>query len=153
MLGVVIAAHGRLAQGLVETAELICGKPERVEAIALLPGEGIDDIRSKVRNAVQKLSPERKALILIDAFGGTPGNACCTLGTDYRVEVVAGVNLPMVLELPSLMKLEDLGRMARRIEHLGKRAIRNVGQALKSRIADDHSDSECGMQNAEVKEK
>lgn len=137
MLGVVIAAHGRLAQGLVETAELICGKPERVEAIALLPGEGIDDIRSKVRNAVQRLSPEREALILIDAFGGTPGNACCTLGTGYKVEVVAGVNLPMVLELPSLMKLEDLGRIARRIEHLGKRAIRNVGQAILSQTTED----------------
>lgn len=129
MLGVVIAAHGRLAHELIETAKLICGQKPRVEAISLLPGEGIEDMRSKVRKAVQRVSPQKEALILIDVFGGTPGNACCTLGPDYRVEVLAGVNLPMVLEIPSLMELGDLGRIAQKMEKLGRRGILRIGIA------------------------
>jgi PTS system mannose-specific IIA component len=98
MVGVVVATHGGLAEELLRTTEGIVGKLERCEAVSVGAGTSMDDARARLGEAVTRVDEGEGVLVLTDMFGGTPANLALTF-LDDKVEVVTGVNLPMLLKL------------------------------------------------------
>lgn len=99
MIGKLIVTHGGLARELLAAAQIISGRLSAFEAISLDWGDGFDDARTKVRTAIERLDEGQGVLILTDMFGGTPCNIAMTFLQPGRIEVLTGVNLPMVLRL------------------------------------------------------
>jgi mannose PTS system EIIA component len=104
MVGLVVAAHGRLAQELVATAEQIMGAMPEVATVSIEPGTSPEDIRAQMRAAVKELDHGEGVLVLADLFGGTPCKESLLLCQKANVEVLAGVNLPMLMKAASLRK-------------------------------------------------
>ncbi len=98
MVGVVLATHGRLAEELLRGAEMICGPIENCRALTLSATTALDDAREALAGAITEVDQGQGVLVLTDMFGGTPSNLALTF-VDERVEVVTGVNLPMLLKL------------------------------------------------------
>ncbi len=114
MVGLVIATHGHLADELVSTAEQIVGKLSAVATCLVEPGAAPDEIREKVRAAVRSVDSGEGVIVLADLFGGTPCNQSLTMLGQLDLEVLTGVNLPMLLKANSLrngtLPLETLAR-------------------------------------------
>jgi len=102
MVGLVIAAHGHLAEELVATAEQIVGTLALTATCSIEPGASPEVIREQMRRAVSAVDTGDGVLVLADLFGGTPCNQGLTLTREHRLEVLTGVNLPMVLKANSL---------------------------------------------------
>lgn len=99
MIGKLIVTHGGLARELLAAAQVISGRLSAFEAVSLDWGDGFDEARAKVRDALERLDEGQGVLILTDMFGGTPCNIAMTFLQPGRIEVLTGVNLPMVLRL------------------------------------------------------
>ena len=112
MVGLVVATHGRLAAEMVATAEQIVGHVEAAATVSLEPGAGPQEIREKMRAAVDSVDQGDGVIIMADLFGGTPCKESLMLCKAGKLEVLAGVNLPMLLKANSLrseaMPLADL---------------------------------------------
>jgi len=112
MVGLVVAAHGHLADELVHTAEQIVGQLPSVRTCSIEPGASAESIGSTMLQAVSQLDDGQGVIVLADLLGGTPCNQSLSLCAAHKLEVVAGVNLPMLLKANSLRKepmpLEDL---------------------------------------------
>jgi PTS system mannose-specific IIA component len=98
MVGVVVATHGRLAEELLRTAEGIVGPLPQCEAVSIGAGQSMDECRAGLADAVKRVDTGQGVLVLTDMFGGTPANLALSF-LDERLEVVTGVNLPMILKL------------------------------------------------------
>jgi PTS system mannose-specific IIA component len=100
MIGVVIVSHGSLADILLDTAELIVGKQEQTATLAFAPGENVAALQLRIREAIRQVDVGQGVLLVADLIGGSPYNAAAMVAMQQTgVEVVAGVNLPMLLEL------------------------------------------------------
>jgi mannose/fructose/sorbose-specific phosphotransferase system IIA component len=100
MVGVVIVTHGKLADILLDTAELIAGKQEQVMTLAFAPGENAAALQLRIREAIKQVDMTQGVLVVADLVGGSPYNAAAIVAMQQTgVEVVAGVNLAMLLEL------------------------------------------------------
>ena len=113
MVGLVVATHGRLAEEMVLTAEQIVGKLPSVATCSITPGTSPEDVRAQMRKAVTGVDEGEGVIVLADLFGGTPCKESLMMCQSGRnVEVLAGVNLPMLLKANSLraeaMPLPDL---------------------------------------------
>jgi len=94
----VVATHGHLAEELLRTAEGIVGPLERCEAVSVGAGTSMDEARTQLGEAVRRVDAGEGVLVLTDMFGGSPANLALTF-LDEKVEVVTGVNLPMIMKL------------------------------------------------------
>ncbi|HYF92246.1 MAG TPA: PTS sugar transporter subunit IIA [Symbiobacteriaceae bacterium] len=97
-VGLVLASHATLAQGLRAAAEMIAGPQEHLAVVPLGPAENLDEYRAKLEAAAREVDTGRGVLVLVDLFGGSPGNTAAYLVSD-QVEVVGGASLPMLLEV------------------------------------------------------
>ena len=124
MIAVLIVAQGRLAQELLAAAETIAGKLPRFRALSLDWGEGLERARERIAEEVRTLDDGAGVLILTDMFGSTPTNAALAEAVPGRVEIVSGVNLPMVLRLGcSSSPPASLEETARWLEIKARRSI------------------------------
>lgn len=123
MIGIVIVTHGDLGTELLRTGQEIVGKTPNVEAVSVHASEPIDKARKKIEAALQRVNDGSGVLILTDLFGGTPSNLVLSYLEAGRLEVVTGVNLPMLMKLPSLREEGDLRALA---DHLAKYGQRNI---------------------------
>ena len=98
MVGLVVATHGRLAEELLRTAEGIVGPLEQCEAVSVAAGVSMEEARARLAEAVKRVDSGDGTLVLTDMFGGTPANLAPTF-LDEKVEVITGVNLPMIVKL------------------------------------------------------
>jgi PTS system mannose-specific IIA component len=98
MVGLVVATHGKLAEELLRTAEGIVGPLAQSEAVSVGSGSSMDEARARLGDAVRRVDAGDGVLVLTDMFGGTPANLALTF-LDEKLEVVTGVNLPMILKL------------------------------------------------------
>ena len=133
MVGLVVAAHGRLADELVATAEQIVGTLSHVQTVSIEPGSSPEAIRAKMKHAVHSLDAGEGVIVLADLFGGTPCKESMMLCSEEHLEVLAGVNLPMLLKANSLrdekMSLPDL---ARALALYGQKNITCVSDLLRT---------------------
>jgi PTS system mannose-specific IIA component len=139
MVQVLILSHGALAHALVETAERIVGELEDVQALSLDWEEPRESLLARLAQVISSLDRGDGVLILTDLFGDTPSNLALGLIASGRVEVVTGVNLPMVLRLACQgTRPQSLEELARWIQAKGRQGIR-VGMALEPSLAEEHA--------------
>jgi PTS system mannose-specific IIA component len=123
MIGVVVVTHGQLATELVNATEMIVGDLPRFAAVAIGWHEDTGDAREEIVQAIQRVDQGRGVLILTDMFGGTPSNLAMTFLAQDKVEVITGVNLPMLIKLAGLVQKSDLLSAAREMREQGRNAI------------------------------
>ena len=123
MIGVVVVTHGQLAVELLHGAETIVGDLPHVTAVSIGWHEDTQEARAEIEQAMGRVKGENGVLILTDMFGGTPANLSMTFLTQGRVEVVTGVNLPMLIKLASIRPKTDLLTIARELREDGRNAI------------------------------
>jgi PTS system mannose-specific IIA component len=123
MVGILIVTHGELATELLRTAQEIVGKLPCVEVVSIHAAEHIEKARKKIEALLQRVNDGSGVLILTDLFGGTPSNLVLSYLEAGRVEVVTGVNLPMLMKLPSLREERDLRALADKLARYGQRNI------------------------------
>lgn len=135
MIGVVVVTHCHLSEELIAAARLVVGEELRqFEAVSIDPAEGSDDIRKKIINAIRRVDGGQGILILTDMYGGTPSNISLSFLEENRVEVITGVNLPMLLKLATYQDNMDLERLAAFITDYGQRNINLASEVLKKRV-------------------
>jgi len=123
MIGVVVVTHGQLATELVNAAETIVGDIPQFAAVSIGWHDDVEDAREEIRQAIQRVQGPEGVLLLTDMFGGTPTNIGLTFLEANRIEVITGVNLPMLIKLARLQASSDLLGAAREIRDTGKSAI------------------------------
>ena len=123
MIGVVVVTHGQLANELVNAAEMIVGDLPQFAAVSIGWHDEVNDAREDIAQAIARVQGDAGVLILTDMFGGTPSNLGLTFLEANRVEVITGVNLPMLIKLASLRGSQDLQAAAREMREHGRNAI------------------------------
>ncbi len=136
MIGLVIVSHGRLGETLLETATEIVGPIEPACALGIARSQSCDDVELRLRDAVRSVDRGDGVLILADMFGGTACNISLRLLGQNRVEVVTGVNLPMLLKVAhELAGQTDVSSLAQLLKYYGQRNIMVAGDVLKERAS------------------
>jgi PTS system mannose-specific IIA component len=132
MVGLVVASHGRLAEELVATAEQIVGKLPAVATCNIEPGTSAEDLRMKMKQAVAKVDDGEGVIVMADLFGGTPCRESLMMCQRGNLEVLAGVNLPMILKANSLRGEHlPLAEMANLLASHGQRNITCASALLR----------------------
>lgn len=130
MVPVVICTHGALADALLSTGRDVFGDLEGVAALCMSPDKPFAALEAEMRAVLAKTTPEEGALILTDVFGGTPFNVCQRLSQEFRVEVLTGVNLPMLLKALEVRALQGeqvgMAQLAELAFEAGARNIRRL---------------------------
>lgn len=129
MIGLVIVTHGRLAEEFVAVMEHVTGPQERVAAVCIGPGDDMEARRREILSCVAKVDGGAGVLVLTDMFGGTPSNLAISVSGGARVEVVAGVNVPMLIALSQARRGGDLHAAALAAQEAGRRHI-HAAEAL-----------------------
>jgi PTS system mannose-specific IIA component len=131
MIGLVVATHGKLGEALLETVSMIVGPPGRACAVSLSREQSPDELRSILDAAIKRLDPEGDGvLVATDMFGGTPANIGMTLFVPGRVELVTGVNLPMLLKFFSYRERCSLADLAGQLRDYARDSIVLASDAL-----------------------
>jgi mannose PTS system EIIA component len=139
MVGLVVATHGRLAEELIATAEGIVGHLEQCEAVSVHAGSSMDEARARLSEAVKRTDTGEGVLVLTDMFGGTPANLALTF-LDDKLEVVTGVNLPMILKLATARaESPTLQAAAELVTGYGQKNITLASELLRSRARTSRS--------------
>ncbi len=126
----VIVTHGQLANELLAAAEMIVGSLKHVTAVSIGWHDDVDAAHNEIERAIARVSEGAGVLLLTDMFGGTPTNIAAMFLSDSKVEVVTGVNLPMVIKFAGLEKSETLADAARRVRDQGRDGIYLAGDLL-----------------------
>jgi mannose PTS system EIIA component len=135
MIGVVIVTHCHLAEELICAAQLVVGEElKQFQAVSVEPKDGSEAIREKILTAVRKVDSGRGVLILTDMYGGTPSNISLSFLEDKKIEVITGVNLPMLLKLATYQNNFDLEQLATFITDYGQKNINLASEVLKKRV-------------------
>jgi len=135
MVGVVICAHGNLAHEFLATTNFITGGGGSISAVAVDHNVAPGEARNIVKEAIRAADDGSGVLVVTDLYGGTPSNICLSLQDEIKMEIIAGVNLPILLKAVSLQKTCDLGTMASRLKEYGKENIYLASDLLKKRDA------------------
>ncbi|MBI3651953.1 MAG: PTS sugar transporter subunit IIA [Acidobacteria bacterium] len=123
MIGGVIVTHGQLANELVAAAEMIIGEITHITAVSIGWHDDVDTAREEVERAINRVNSGTGVLLMTDVFGGTPTNIAASFLGDAPVEVVTGVNLPMVIKLAAQEAEATLNDLAHRIRDEGQKQI------------------------------
>jgi PTS system mannose-specific IIA component len=124
MIGVVVVSHGRLADEFVAAAEHVLGAQRQMRAVAIGPYDDMEERRTDILDAVRAVDDGAGVVILTDMFGGTPSNLAISVINQGKIEVIAGVNLPMLVKLGEVRERLDLNDAARAAQEAGKYYIR-----------------------------
>ena len=123
MIGVVVITHGQLATELVHAAETIVGDLPNFTAVSIGWHEDVQDAREAIAGAIERVRQPGGVVLVTDMFGGTPSNLGITFLEQDKVEIVTGVNLPMLIKAASLKDAASLTEVARTLREHGKNAI------------------------------
>ena len=123
MIGVVVVTHGQLATELLNAAETIVGDLPRFAAVSIGWHDDTEDARAEIDQAIGRVDEGAGVLILTDMFGGTASNLAMSFLSQGKVEVITGVNLPMLIKLANLLEQSDLLASAREMREHGRNAI------------------------------
>jgi PTS system mannose-specific IIA component len=132
MIGVVVVTHGQLARELVSAAETIVGDLPRFAAVSIGWHEDTDDAREEIAQAISRVDQGQGVLILTDMFGGTPCNLAMTFLAENHVEVITGVNVPMLIKLSGVQEHAELLAVARDMREHGRHAIWVASDLLRA---------------------
>jgi len=131
MIGIVVATHGKLAEELIRTAEAVVGKIELIAPVSVVATS--PDCRGDLKEAIQRVDQGEGVLLLTDLLGGSPTNLCLSFLAERKVEVVTGVNLPMLLKAPGLRTSAKGGivEVAQKLAEAGQKSVAHASEALR----------------------
>lgn len=135
MIGLVLVTHGRLAEEFIAATQHVVGPQENMRAISMGPEDNSEQRRQDIMDAVAEVDTGSGVIVLTDLFGGTPSNLAISIMEKAHIEVIAGVNLPMLIKLASVRNTESLQQAVVSAQDAGKKYINvastllNVGQA------------------------
>ncbi len=130
MIGLVLVTHGRLADEFVTAMEHVVGKQERVRTVAIGPEDDMEQRRADIAAAIADVDTGRGVILLTDLFGGTPSNLAISLLERGRVEVIAGINLPMLIRLESARKAMGVTAAVAAAREAGRKYISVASEIL-----------------------
>ena len=130
MIGMVLVTHGRLAVEFIAAVEHVVGPQDQVAAVCIGPDDDMEQRRNDIIDAVKQVDTGDGVVILTDMFGGTPSNLAISVLDQGRVEVIAGVNLPMLIKLARLRDGEPLAQAVAEAQAAGRKYINVASQLL-----------------------
>jgi PTS system mannose-specific IIA component len=132
MIGIVIVTHSQLGQALIEAAEFIIGKKlDNTTAVSINITENVDKLRKKIAAGIKAVDQHDGVLILTDMFGGTPSNLSYSFLEEGKIEVISGVNLPIVIKADNSREKQELTKLAVNLEIYGRKSISLASSILK----------------------
>jgi len=132
MIGIVIVTHSQLGEALIGTAEFIIGsRPEAIESVSIDLSENAEKLRKKIDRGIKNVMGEEGVIILTDMFGGTPSNLSYSFLEEGHIEVLSGVNLPILIQAVNRRNKMDLNQLAADLEAFGKKSISLASGILK----------------------
>ena len=129
LIGLVLVTHGRLAIEMIAAMEHVVGAQTQVAAVCIGPNDDMERRRQDILKAVEGVNAGSGVVVLTDMFGGTPSNLAISIMENAPVEIIAGVNLPMLIKLASVRGSEDLATAVVHAQDAGRKSI-NVASAL-----------------------
>lgn len=129
MIGIVIVTHGKLALEFVSALEHVVGLQQQIATICIGPDDDMEQRRTDIIDAVKKTNSGKGVVVITDMFGGTPSNLAISIMEKSTTEIIAGVNLPMLIKLTSIRSSETLENAAIQAQEAGRKYI-NVASAL-----------------------
>ena len=133
MIGVVIVTHGKLAEAFVAVTEHVVGKQAQMIAIGIEPEQDAENAREQILQAIKAVDGGKGIIILTDMFGGTPSNLAISAMKTESVEVIAGVNLPMMIKLASVRDKVPLADAVNQAQEAARKYINVAGNLLANK--------------------
>jgi len=133
MIGGIIVSHGKLAEELLNALTIILGETVNIEAISIGWYDDVEASKKKINESLKKVDQKNGVLIFTDMFGGTPSNLSFSFLKDNQVEIITGVNLPMLIKFASLQRSNSLQEVAKRVVEQGKKNIHLASALLRSK--------------------
>ena len=130
MIGLVLVTHGRLAEEFVTAMIHVVGPQDRIATISIGPDDDMEERRADIATAIGAVDSGRGVIVLTDLFGGTPSNLAISLMERGRVEVIAGMNLPMLIRLGSARKSMKVGEAVAAAREAGRKYISVASEVL-----------------------
>jgi mannose PTS system EIIA component len=130
MIGMVLVTHGRLAAEFIAALEHVVGAQRNIAAVCIGPEDDMERRRQDILRAIAEVDAGKGVVLLTDMFGGTPSNLAISVMDKAKVEVIAGVNLPMLIKLAGLRETETLAAAVRGAQEAGRKYINVASQLL-----------------------
>ncbi len=130
IIGLVIVTHGRLADEFVAALEHVVGPQKMIETICIGPEDRMDNRRQDILDAVARADTGTGVIVLTDMFGGTPSNLAISILKEAKIEVIAGVNLPLLVKLAGVRKTADLETAVKEAYAAGRKYIKLASELL-----------------------
>ena len=138
MIALIISTHGKFSEELVKSSEMIFGSQTNVGVVTFKPGEGTDNLLDKYNSLINELDCKDGVLFMVDLFGGSPFNAASILALkNDNMEIVSGVNLPMLLEVFGSRDFSSLSELVEIAQNAGKDAIKQLVKQTKTDLEED----------------
>jgi len=140
MIGLIVITHGDFGCQLVKAAQLILGEQKEVWAVSLQERDGLDTLQGRIAEIVKEGNDKSEGkIILVDMFAGTPANASLKFLNEEKVEIISGVNLPMLIAGMNYRQSLPLKELARLIRQKGEESILDVKQKVLNKLTKDKS--------------
>ena len=131
MIGGIIVCHGRMAEELLNALTIILGEAPNIEAISIGWYDEVEDSKKKISQSLKRVDQKSGVVIFTDMFGGTPSNLSFSFFKENHVEIITGVNLPMLIKFTNLRDETALSETVRRIAEQGRQAIQVASGLLR----------------------
>lgn len=132
MIGALVVTHGHLGQELVAAAEMIVGEISHIRAISIGWHDDVNDAQQDIEKRISEVDNGKGVLILTDMFGGTPSNIAFSLHEPGKIDIVTGVNLPMIIKIVSQKESDTLDSLARIVRDQGRASIAMASDFLNA---------------------
>jgi PTS system mannose-specific IIA component len=132
MIGGIIVSHGKLAEELLNALTIILGEVVNVEAISIGWYDDVEESKKKINQSLHRVNKKNGVVIFTDMFGGTPSNLSFSFLKNDQVEIITGVNLPMLIKFISLQRKNNLKEVTRKVVEQGKKNIHLASALLNS---------------------
>jgi len=133
MIGGIIVSHGKLAEELLNALTIILGEAPNIEAISIGWYDDVEDSRKKISQSLKKVDQKNGMILFTDMFGGTPSNLSFSFLKENQVEIITGVNLPMLIKFVSLQRSNSLKEVAKKVVEQGKKNIHLASALLNAK--------------------
>jgi len=133
MIGGIIVSHGKLAGELLNALNIILGEVVNMEAISIGWYDDVEESKKRINKTLKKVEQKNGVVIFTDMFGGTPSNLSLSFLKDNHVEIITGVNLPMLIKFVSLQRSKNLKEVAKKVVEQGKKNIHLASALLNTK--------------------
>ena len=133
MIGGIIVSHGKLAEELLNALNIILGEVVNIDAISIGWYDDVEESKKKISQSLHAVNKKNGVLIFTDMFGGTPSNLSFSFIKDHQIEIITGVNLPMLIKFASLQRSNNLKDVAKKVVEQGRKNIHLASALLDSK--------------------